>query len=467
MAKLISSRDIGPGVASLIKLGTGFASPKKFGADSRLEGALAAAAPSIQRGLQTGSLVTAREAQAERLDAGTQAIGVRQKPVNFNQLIGGLDPQGRVADELKGQLTGLNVPIDDQGNINLEDIRKVSSKIDYGKLDDALDITIKNNSQNIAVTKNTMEKEIDKINDSMGFLPGSKDFFTANDFKTNPELARSFPVAAKAVAQFDAIGVRTNTLNQVQQQIRARIQPEEEKRATSPSIEFARQREKGTPAGEEFASDMLIFKRAEPFSTAFDKSAGREGGKQKLALEDSIVNAAASNRTIDQGMALLDAKQGIFSGPIANLKTNFNKYLKEVGVDIAGEQISNTETFAAVMARDVLNILGSGDLGAGTGISDNDRLFASQIVGGAVTLDEQTLRNLLDLNKRVNNAKITIASRRLGLLRQQREAGDPFAGTQEIGATGRPVLPSQTTDRSANGGGLTAEEFEAQLRGNR
>ena len=72
------------------------------------------------------------------------------------------------------------------------------------------------------------------------------------------------------------------------------------------------------------------------------------------------------------------------------------------------------------MARDVINILGSGSLGAGTGISDNDRLFAAKIVGGDVTLSKESIRKLLDINKRVNDAKITINLRRLEALREQR-----------------------------------------------
>ncbi len=215
------------------------------------------------------------------------------------------------------------------------------------------------------------------------------------------------------------------------------------------SVTYAGYKTSKDPLEQEKGRAMMDYKRADQFSAAFDKKAGAVAGAKKDEFEEQIVSANQSNRVINRGLKLLDSKSGIFSGPLANIKTGFNKYLKEVGINLVGEKVQSTEAFAAIMARNVINILGSGDLGAGTGISDNDRIFAAKIVGGEVTLDERSLRSLLDINKRVNDANITIANRRLEGLRLQRESGDPFAGTSQETTTG-----GRTDDNS-----VTADEL--------
>jgi hypothetical protein len=66
------------------------------------------------------------------------------------------------------------------------------------------------------------------------------------------------------------------------------------------------------------------------------------------------------------------------------------------------EKVARTETFMKTAAQEVLNIMGSGKLGAGTGLSDGDRDFAKQVVAGDITLSEKAIRDLIDVNRRAN-----------------------------------------------------------------
>lgn len=200
-------------------------------------------------------------------------------------------------------------------------------------------------------------------------------------------------------------------------------------------------------AGNLFAADLMeltLAQKTDPFKKAFDTSAGRIAGTRKEQFEDEIIAANESDRTIKRGRELLD--KGIFSGPLANIKTGFNKYLSEFGFSITGSAVADTETFAINMAQDVLSLLKTRVLGSGTAVSDEDRKFALRIAAADITLDEGSIRQLLDINSRINTERRLRANRELGELQLQREASDPFAGT-----------PSSAERRE--GGGMTADEF--------
>jgi hypothetical protein len=70
------------------------------------------------------------------------------------------------------------------------------------------------------------------------------------------------------------------------------------------------------------------------------------------------------------------------------------------------ERIAATELWLASTAGLVTEIMGSGDLGAGTGLSDNDIKFAKAMVAGDITLDEGSVRRILWMRRLLEVEKI-------------------------------------------------------------
>jgi hypothetical protein len=116
-------------------------------------------------------------------------------------------------------------------------------------------------------------------------------------------------------------------------------------------------------------------------------------------------------------------EEGIFTGIGANLQLDFARLKKFFNMADASEEqlIERTETFVKNMANATLAIMGSGDLGAGTGLSDKDREFAEAVVGGDISLDEASLKRIMNINERANvfayrthNEKVAKMNKRYG-----------------------------------------------------
>ena len=134
--------------------------------------------------------------------------------------------------------------------------------------------------------------------------------------------------------------------------------------------------------------------------TAFSKAEGKRYSKKVGEMEDKASKAQKSMLTIKEGSRLLD--EGIITGLGADLSLDFLRLKKFFNMADASEKelISRTEQYTVTMAKEVLAVLGTGDLGAGTGLSDSDREFAREMSLQSKSLDENSLRELLDIARR-------------------------------------------------------------------
>ena len=64
------------------------------------------------------------------------------------------------------------------------------------------------------------------------------------------------------------------------------------------------------------------------------------------------------------------------------------------------ELVANTESYMATTAANVGRMIKQ--FGAGTGLSDADRDYAAQMAAGKITLDETSIRKILDINDRAS-----------------------------------------------------------------
>jgi len=137
----------------------------------------------------------------------------------------------------------------------------------------------------------------------------------------------------------------------------------------------------------------------------FIKAVGKGAGEAFTKRQEDARAAVGTLRNISEGRRLLDS--GMITGAGADSIVKGGQILKTMGIPIgetAEQTIANTQAFAANMGREVGNVIRA--FGSGTGLSDADREYAEKIAGGRITLDEQAIRKLLDINERVAKAKI-------------------------------------------------------------
>jgi hypothetical protein len=131
--------------------------------------------------------------------------------------------------------------------------------------------------------------------------------------------------------------------------------------------------------------------KVEQIASEMGTELAKVGAKNFTDLQDKAVKAAETIRSIDESFPMID---DMFTGALANVKLNVNRYAKTFGIDLGDlEGITNTETYAAMAATRVADYITN--LGAGTGLSDADREFAQAVVAGNVTADASSLKRIL------------------------------------------------------------------------
>ena len=87
----------------------------------------------------------------------------------------------------------------------------------------------------------------------------------------------------------------------------------------------------------------------------------------------------------------------MYTGMTANIELGLNKMLQSLGFNPDSEDaIANTEKYFTQMGRETAQIIK--DFGAGTGLSDADRVYATNIGGGNIKLDRNSLKKILKMN---------------------------------------------------------------------
>lgn len=125
--------------------------------------------------------------------------------------------------------------------------------------------------------------------------------------------------------------------------------------------------------------------------------------KELLAQRQGAMDAAASLRTNEEAVNLLNS--GAITGTGAEFLISAGKLLQRAGITSFDDPIANTEAFQAAMAQNVGRIIKL--FGSGTGLSDADREYAQKAAAGQITLSEQSLRRIIDINDRASRNVIT------------------------------------------------------------
>ena len=129
---------------------------------------------------------------------------------------------------------------------------------------------------------------------------------------------------------------------------------------------------------------------------AFAKEFGKQFAEKTIERHGAAQDAVASLQNDVEALSLLD--QGIISGAFAQPIVEFGKVLQRLGVTSINDPLAASEAYAASRAQEVGQIIKL--FGAGTGLSDKDREFATKAAAGEISMTEESLRRILDINIR-------------------------------------------------------------------
>ena len=194
----------------------------------------------------------------------------------------------------------------------------------------------------------------------------------------------------------------------------------------------------------------------------FEKAEGKRYSKTLGEVQEKTERAQRSMLTIKEGQRLLD--EGIITGFGGKLTLDYIRAKKFFNLADADEKelLVRTETYIVTMAQEVLGILGSGDLGAGTGLSDKDVQFAKDVVAGDIALDADTMKTILSAARRARTYQIIKHNEFAAKVNAKYEAGIEeinYAGRTATDANGNQMIYVEGPD----GNGWQRQNIAAEL----
>jgi hypothetical protein len=137
---------------------------------------------------------------------------------------------------------------------------------------------------------------------------------------------------------------------------------------------------------------------------AFEGELGKGQAKRIIDSQVAAQDAAAIIDTVKTGRDIM--KSGMITGAGAEFLVSFNQALKTAGIDAGyADASANSQAYAANMAANVGKLIKQ--FGAGTGLSDADREFATAMAGGKIAVDAKAISRILDINEKAARNTIT------------------------------------------------------------
>lgn len=130
---------------------------------------------------------------------------------------------------------------------------------------------------------------------------------------------------------------------------------------------------------------------------AFYKELSKQFGKDFVTRRNDAIDAARSLKSANIAVDLMN--KGIITGTGANFILGVGKALKQAGL-YDGQALANTEAYFANQVSQVASIIKA--FGSGTGLSDADREYAQNAAAGNITMTEESLRKIIDINARAS-----------------------------------------------------------------
>ena len=162
--------------------------------------------------------------------------------------------------------------------------------------------------------------------------------------------------------------------------------------------------------------------RAGREETALAGAVGKDLAAQTAESYSQAKNARKTISVMEDSLRLLN--EGVTTGSFADARHSIAKFLHTAGL-VDSPEVANTDAFIANSAKNTLAILGTGELGAGTGLSDADREFAAKVAAASIQLDEMAVRRILEINAKASKLKMERHNSKLDWLLQSPDLNVP------------------------------------------
>jgi hypothetical protein len=183
-------------------------------------------------------------------------------------------------------------------------------------------------------------------------------------------------------------------------------------------------------------ANNLVVNTGQSYTSAFGKGIAEQDLNKFTAAQGAPKQIESAQQTLN----LLD--KGAITGLGANYKLNLARALNVVGAN-NDEVIKNTEQLVANRGQAVLNNIKTSGLGAGQGFTDKDRQFLENVVGGTISLNDKTLRDLANIEIKTAKALANNWNSRLSSIPKEAIAGSGI-GKVELPAITSAKPSSQT-----------------------
>ena len=163
------------------------------------------------------------------------------------------------------------------------------------------------------------------------------------------------------------------------------------------------------------------------------------GGSDKQVFDAIEADAKEARSAVSGLQAIQDARKAISGGGIFGAGADARLGLQKVGALLGvtdPKTIQNTETFRAAIAPQVSAVL-KATVGTSQ-ISNTDREFAEKAAGGSITLDEGSVKRLLDIMEKASRGRVSAYQKRLDTVYPDSPEGKFARERALFGLTGIP-----------------------------
>ena len=144
----------------------------------------------------------------------------------------------------------------------------------------------------------------------------------------------------------------------------------------------------------------------------FRKALGKEAGQTFAELQEEVSDVPSSYQNNLRAQELLDSPEGVYVGPLAPFRTGLERFAYVMtGGNISLAKTANTELLVNNRSASLLEK--ARFLGTGSGFSDKDREFLEKMSGVDVTLTEDTMRELLRVERVVLRGQIIESNQKI------------------------------------------------------
>ena len=215
--------------------------------------------------------------------------------------------------------------------------------------------------------------------------------------------------AAAAKAKFQQLGIEQQAAQQqfglTKDILEAQRLARPKAPTPSPVVKLFGERELALSAGNKELADTITDQIQELTGANVPVDLDRESTKAIVSdIKTLKENADKSRNWLASAQRAENAlNSGAETGAFAEGVLGLKKLAGFFGVGEFEADVDASEALAQVLGENVLELLSSGALGTGTGLSDNDVKFAKEVTGGTIALTEETIRYAIDAKRRAAN----------------------------------------------------------------